>query len=255
MLDVSRLQPEARPIVEAAAAIYIRHTEPWLVGLIAHGSSVKGDFIPGCSDIDLQLYLEDAAFVAEETLPFELGMAIHRDLSKLDPAPFQYIQCYPHRRWLPEGYIGPIPSAYIVLAGTLPVAEATADQLRESARATLAELDPQPRFVLHTLLQCGGGKLARQLRLLCTHVWPTVYQVLTLQHDDPIRVWGLPKSQAIDLLPEDSQLAHSAREFYAGLHAYYPTESSVEHCLAALGRGLAVLRAAKQWWEATSATA
>src|SRR4051812_40016926 len=94
MLDLTGLTPAARPIVEAAAAIYIRHTQPWFVGLIAHGSAVKGGFIPGCSDIDLQLYLEDAAFGEGGQLPIALGLAIHRHLSQIDPAPFQYIQCY-----------------------------------------------------------------------------------------------------------------------------------------------------------------
>ena len=63
-LAVSGLTPEARPIAAAAAAVYMRHTRPWFIGLVAHGSAVKGGFIPGCSDVDLQLYLDDAAFTA-----------------------------------------------------------------------------------------------------------------------------------------------------------------------------------------------
>ena len=36
MLNLSPLTPEARPIVEAAAAIYLQHLQPWLVGLVVH---------------------------------------------------------------------------------------------------------------------------------------------------------------------------------------------------------------------------
>lgn len=61
-IDLSRFTPEARLIVEQAAKVYIEHTRPWFVGLIVHGSAVKGGFIPGCSDIDLHLYLDKAAF-------------------------------------------------------------------------------------------------------------------------------------------------------------------------------------------------
>lgn len=91
MFDVTGLQPEAQSIVQATSAIYYKHTSSWFIGLIAHGSAVKGGFIPGCSDIDLQLYLEDAAFSEHGILPLSTGMAIQRELSHIDPAPFQYI--------------------------------------------------------------------------------------------------------------------------------------------------------------------
>ena len=249
MLDVSRLLPEAQPIVEAAAAIYIRHTRPWFIGLIAHGSALKGGAIPGCSDIDLQLYLDDSAFVAEKRLPLDLGMAIQRDLSKLDPRPFQYIQCYAHTRTLPKGYVGPIPGAYHVVAGELPVAEATHDKLRDSARQALATLDTLPSFVFSTLLQHGGGMIERQARLLCTRIWPTLYQVLALQQDDAVRVWGLPKEQAIALLPVQSELSRQIRRFHNAVYAYYNQDHSVDQALEIFESGLAFLQAAKLWWE------
>ncbi|MBI4300529.1 MAG: hypothetical protein HY677_05275, partial [Chloroflexi bacterium] len=123
-VDLSGVTPEARPIVEAAARVYLRYLRPWFVGLIAHGSAVKGGFIPGCSDIDLQQYLEDAAFSEDGQLPFELLLALHADLARIDPAPFQYIQCYPFGSRLRDGWVGPIPGAYRLLAGRLPFPEA-----------------------------------------------------------------------------------------------------------------------------------
>src|SRR5688572_30765273 len=89
-LDLSGVQPEARPILEQAAHIYIAHTRPWFEGLLAHGSVVKGGFIPRCSDIDLKLYLRDELFEGRSHLPLELSVAIHRELAKIDPAPFSY---------------------------------------------------------------------------------------------------------------------------------------------------------------------
>jgi hypothetical protein len=180
-------------------------------------------------------------------LPLDLGLAIHRDLAQIDPAPFQYIQCYARTSRLPEGYIGPIPGAYRVVAGRLPVAEATAEQLRDSARAALAKLDPPPAHIARALLQHGGGKLARSVRLLCTEVWPILYQVLTLQQDDPIHVWGLPKERAIGLLPLNSAMGQAIRSFYAALRAYYPAEESIDLALSAIVSGVAVLQAARRW--------
>jgi len=252
MFDLSGLTPEARPIVEAAAAIYIRHTRPWFVGLIAHGSAFKGGFIPGCSDIDLQLYLEDAAFITPGVLPLQIGIAIQRDLARLDHAPFQYIQCYAHACDLPADYVGPIPGAYQVVAGRLPIAEATNQQLRESARQALATLDPLPAFVLRTLLQHGGGKLDRQARLLCTKVWPTLYQILALQQDNAVQVWGLPKEQAIALLPAQSDVNRTIRRFHQAVRVYYGEQASVEQAIEVFESGLAFLHEARQWWHATS---
>src|SRR5215469_11362945 len=251
MFDLSRLVPEAKSIVQAAATVYLRHTSPWFVGLLVHGSALKGGFIAGCSDVDLQLYLDASAFNVQGTLPFELCLSIHRGLSKFDPAPFRYIQCYAWSDNLPEEHVGPIPGAYHLVAGKLPVAEATGQQLRASARKALAEFDPEPVSTLHGLLSHGGGRLETRVRWLCTDVWPKLYQVLTLQYDDAPRIWGLPKQQAIALLPQDTPLGKAIRAFYQAVQIYYPAEASVEQALAVIERGVTFLKAAKAWWSET----
>jgi hypothetical protein len=223
-VDVSNLTPEARPIVREVATVYLEHTEPWFIGLIVHGSAVKGGVIPGCSDIDFQLYLEDSAFTSQGQLPLGLGLSIYRDLSQINLSPFRYVQCttLPSRLpeepalSLPKGFVGPIPGAYHLVAGRLPVAEATAGQLRESAQRALMELNPMPPFIMGRLLGHGGVRMARSIRLLCTKVWPVLYQVLTLQQDDVIRVWCLPKGEAIELLPANTSLSETIRGVLSG---------------------------------------
>ena len=249
MLDVSRVTAEARPIVEQAAIIYLRHTQPWFVGLLIHGSALKGGVIPGCSDIDLHLYLDEPAFTADGQLPLDLCLAIHRDLATVDPAPFRYLQCVALSRTLPPDYTGPIPGAYHVIAGTLPVPEATEQQLCDAARKALAVLKPVPQFITHALLECGGGRLSSCVRLLCTDVWSTLYHVLALQQGDAIGIWPLAKEEAIALLPPDTPLGREIRAFYRAVWIYYPAEESVEHALAVIATGAAFLGAAKSWWE------
>lgn len=251
MIDVSGLLPEARPIAERAAAAYLKHTAPWFIGLLAHGSAVKGGVIPGCSDLDFQLYLDDAAFSRQGQLSLELAFAIGRDLAGIDLGPFRYIQCYAKRPKPEEGFVGPIPGAYHLIAGRLPVPEATAEQLRESARQALARLNPATAFSLGPLLGPGGVRLARNLRLLCTIVWPVLYQVLTLQQADVLAIWRLPKDKAIDWLPPGSALHGSAASFYQVVRRYYPAEDSLETAFALIKAGAAFLEAAKSWWETT----
>lgn len=254
MVDVSGLTPEARPIVEKVAAVYLKHVAPWFIGLIVHGSAVKGGFIPGCSDIDFQLYLEDSIFSWHGQLPLELGFAIRRDLAEINPTPFRYIQCYAQTREQQEGFVGPIPGAYHLVAGELPVAEATAQQLRESARRGLGELNPAPTFIMGNLLGHGGVRLARSIRLLCTKVWPVLYQVLTLQQDDAIGVWGLPREQAIEQLPRNSALSRTIQRFYQAVRIYYPAEDSLEGALSIIDSGIVFLEAAKSWWKEVDVT-
>jgi hypothetical protein len=244
MFDTSRLTPEAQPIVEAAAAIYLRHTQPWFVGLVVHGSAFKGGFIPGCSDIDFQLYLDNRDF----PVPLEIYLSIQKEISQIDPAPFRYIQCYPHSNMLPEGHIGPIPGAYLLLAGRLPIAEATRSQLQESARKRIAALDPMPKYIVDGLLESGIGRLPWNIRWLCTDVWPTVYQVLALQGHDPFTAWSLPKPQAIALMPSDTPLGQTIRAFYQAVQTYYPSEESVAEGLAVIETGIAFLQNVKTWW-------
>lgn len=244
-ITVTGLIPEAQSIAAQAAAIYLKHTAPWFIGLVAHGSAVKGGHIANCSDIDFQLYLADEAFAADGELPLALGIAIHQELAQIDPAPFRYIQCYALTRHLRPDWIGPIPGAYHLVAGKVPVPLATAEQLRLSAQKDLAALQPDAI----NLLSHGGGRLERHVRLLCTKVWPVLYQVAALQQPDPIRVWNLPKAQVIALLPAESEVGQAIRAYDQAVRTYYPAERSVVEGLRVLETGTAFLLAARRWWD------
>ncbi|HEU5373894.1 MAG TPA: hypothetical protein VFV38_00495 [Ktedonobacteraceae bacterium] len=247
-LDLSRVVPEARPVVQAAASVYVRYTDQWLLGLLIHGSALKGGFIPECSDIDLHVYLLSDAFTIYQQLPLAICSAIQRDLARIDPAPFQYIQGYALPPAPRPGYVGPIPGAYHMLTGLLPVPEASEADLQNSARKSLADIDGRIAYYCRGLLDHGSGKLERLVRFICTDLWPILYQVLTIQEQDGIRVWGLPKPVAIALLPQESQLAKTARSFHQALQVYYPAGKSVENALQVIEAGIAFFEATRTWW-------
>jgi hypothetical protein len=251
MPDVSGLVPEARPIAQQVATVYLKHTAPWFIGLIAHGSAVKGGVIPNCSDIDFQLFLHESAYtVGGSSLPLELGFAIRRELEGIDLRPFRYVQCYVRTVQYKPDLVGPIPGAYHLVAGRLPVPEATADDLLRSAHRALDELDATSWFIMGKLFGPGGVRLERNLRLLCTKVWPVLYQVLTLQNpdSDAIELWCLTKQEAIERLPHDAPLYDAIQAFYRAVWAYYPAEDSLENALSLIQSGLAFLQSAADWW-------
>ncbi len=256
MLDVSPLVPEARPIAEKVAQVYLEHARPWFVALMAHGSALKGGFIPGCSDIDFKLFLDESAFDDDGRLPLGLAMDIQRDLSKIDTSPFQYIQCDA----VPVGDDGAkaelmvIPGTYHMLVGKLPFAEATVEQVVRQAHAGLSNLLVPPLKVINDLLEHGGGRLEYRVRLLCTAVWPALFNALTLRADDPLSVWRLPKPAVVELIPESDPLGRDIRAFYRYARDYYASGHSVEEALRVVECGVGFLRTAKEWYDTSIAS-
>lgn len=254
-LDVTPLVPEARPIALAAAQVYIHHTHPWLIGLLAHGSALKGGFIPGCSDVDMQLYLTEEAFDSEGQLPLELGLTIQRDLASIPLGPFQYIQCYARSPKPRDRMVGPIPGAYHMIFGSLPVPETSAEDLRTSALRALAGLRPIPDYIESGLLTYSMPRLERHVRLMCTDVWPFMYHVLSLTEPDPIAVWRLPKSEAITRLPSAMALRREAEAFMSAVRSGYTGEQAPDELLAIIAQGVAFRAAVVDWYSAREAEA
>lgn len=253
MVDISPVVPAAQAIVLKAAGVFERHTGPWMIGLLIHGSALKGGFIPGCSDIDLQLYLRDEALESDGSFPLSLAMAIQRDLAKIDPTPFQYIQCYElagafvraqHSDW-----IGPIPGAYHMLTGRLPIAEATEEQLQERGKQRLESIAAMRLSAVSDLLQHGGGKLPRAVRFLCTDVWPTLYSMLSYQTEHPFEIWRLSKEAAIARLPEIDPRGKAIRLFHQAVWHYYMEDHSVDAALAVMEQGVKFLRTVEERFE------
>jgi hypothetical protein len=207
--DVSGLIPEAQNVAREVSAIYWQHTQPWFVGLACFGSAVKGGVIPGASDIDFHLYLEDVAFTATNVLRLDIALAIQADLAQINPAPFRYIDGGAETGWLPEGHMGSIPGTYHLIAGRDPIAKATVAQVQAQARWSLARITPLPPFVSEGLLQHGAGRgqLALTVRSLCQVVWPTLYQVCCLRQADAMQVGNFRSRQSLRSSPKMSRWA------------------------------------------------
>lgn len=208
---------------------------------------MKGGFIPGASDIDFHLYLKESLLSDIGQLPIEMALDIHRDLAKINPYPFSYIQCDALSSKLPKGYVGPIPGAYHLVTGSLPVNEATSEQLKSSAKNTLSNLVTEPKY-LKNLLDHGDERLNRIVRLLCTQVSPTIYQVLSLQQEDAVKVWQLTKNEAINLLPDKEMMLY-VEQFYRKVKSCYPDKKSVEDAISLIKNGIAFFKSVQVWYQ------
>lgn len=247
--NLSGIQPEGHQIVRQAAQVFQGHLGTWLVSLVAHGSVVKGGFIPGGSDVDLVLFVEPGMLTNHGTLSVEMAIAIHRDLAAIDTKPFRYLQSHVQA---PGVMLGPgfISGAYHIVLGDPDIPLATADELRRSAQTALDQLAPDvvEARVSNHLLDRGEGRLYRELRFLCTDVWPMLYHVVTLHTGDPLGAWRLPKPEAIAAVSETGELGRAIRAFHGALIDHYVGGETAESALHCLCLGLEYLYAAKNWY-------
>ncbi len=249
IINVSGLVPEAQEITRCVAEIYLSHTRSWLISLLARGSAVTGGCIPGCSDINLLLYLDEGTFVGGLHPPLDLSLSVQSDLATISCAPFRRVQCEvvsPNRL---DTLTGPIPGAYHVIAGHCHLPETTPKQLETSAQAALDALQPWPPYVTSALWSRGAGRLPYCIRRLCTDVWAVLRQVLTFELADPLRAWQLPKVQAMALLAPESARSRLIWDFYRALQVYYPEQTDIEAAWDIVEHGIAFRRAARAWWQ------
>ena len=93
------------------------------------------------------------------------------------------------------------------------------------------------------------GRIDRDVRLVCTKLWPAPYDVLTCLARDPPELWSLPKDKAISLLPESSLLSGHIRWFHQQVREYYLRGRSVEVGLHVANLGVAFLEAARDSYQ------
>ncbi len=249
-IENTKLLEQTQTIVQQVSDIYTHHTQQWFIGLVVHGSAVKGGFIEGWSDIDFQLYLEDAAIIENGQLPLKLCLSIHKELSKINPYPYQYIQT---RVLTPSNarYGGLVTNTYELVKGRLLLHELTNEQLYERAQNYLNELNPEKLFATENLLEHGDDRLLKSVRAFCTAVWPALYQLLTIQKNDGIKIWGLTKIQALELLPINTSLGRTINAYHEAILNYYLNKSSVVNALNVIETGSNFLQNVKCWWNET----
>ena len=172
---------------------------------------------------------------------------IHRDLTKIDIYPFSYIQCEAYQQNFQKTTTPPVPGAYHLIAGKLPIKAATNQQLKESAKRSLDHLEVTPRF-LSNLLDHGEERLTRLVRLLSTQVSPIIYHILAIEKENAIETWQLPKNEAIKLLPT-KEMRFYAEQFYESAKRFYPEKKSIEDALGMVQYGVSFFQSAKHWYQ------
>lgn len=282
-IDIVGIQPSATSIVEGIARVFIDHLGASLVTLVAHGSAVKGGIVPGSSDVDAIAFVRPERLTAHGELPLDTALDLHRDLARIDPAPFRYLQAYVQPAGTMHG-LGFIPGTFHIVTGAPDVPTATGEELLAAARHALGELDPDAARarISHALLNHGEGRLDRQVRWTCTDVWPLMYHVACVHLDDgPERVapevtplvlprvgdsgvhgatqqaqlphaavaaWQRTKHEVLAILADDPIVGDPLAHWFEVVTDHYANGETLESALAALSAAGAFYDAAAQWF-------
>jgi hypothetical protein len=254
-MSLTSVQPEAREIVARLTDLCELQFGPDLRTLLIHGSAAKGGIIPGSSDLDFVMIIEPRLLTPGGELPFDRAVAFHAELAHIDPAPFLYLQGNVYPQGSPKG-VGFIPGTYHIALGDPEVPLATSDALLDSARTSLARCDPE-RYRndrSNALLNHGETRLFRQVRWMCTDIWPMAFHIATLVEGNGIRAWQRTKHQTVAFLAPDPVVGAPLQGWLDTVTRHYAVGETTATALEALSVGVAFLEAASRWYRTLIAT-
>ena len=220
-----------------------------LVAIITKGSTVRGGFIPGLSDVDLHVYLKDDAFVYSDFLKLELGLSLQEKMDGLirkydfGGGPVQVIMISVSQ---PRDWSGPLPGSYLLLYGDeCPDPTPTAEGILERDIANLR--NPHYGYgLVNSLVDKTSDALAGYVRRLNTAVTPTLYRVLSVFTKDPFKVWKMTRFEVLDALDQlemdgVKRFTKLGRKFYEIASQKHRLQSDLELCKEAIRIGFEVL--------------
>ena len=193
-----------------------------LVAIIPTGSIAKRGFSPGLSDVDLHVYLKDDVFIYSDFLKLEFGLSLQAKMDGLigkyglGGGPIQ-VMCLPVSNQRDWGE--PPPGTYLLLYGdTCPDPPPTAEDMLAQDLDSLK--NPIYAYKLtNSFADKSNADLAIYVRRPNTAVTPTLYRVLSLLTQAPIKTWKMTKFEVLEALEElddesAKRLAEPGRSFY-----------------------------------------
>lgn len=226
-----------------------------LVAIINKGSSVKGGFISGLSDIDLHVYLNDEVFIYSDYIKLEYGLALQEKMDKLlkkydiGESPIQVIMLNVSN---PKRWSGPLEGTYLILYGdSCPEPEPCAEEMLESDLFSL-----RSPYYFYNLINSYADKVSEELaefvRKINPAVTPTLYRVLSLMTNDPFKAWKMTRFEVLESLEklesdEARKLAKLGHEYFEIAGQRQKLKSDPDLCRKALKIGFEIIDIGKEF--------
>jgi predicted nucleotidyltransferase len=241
-----------KDFVEACKSVFGEN----LVSIITKGSTVKGGFIPGISDVDMHIYLKEEAFEHRDYLTLELGLKLQEKINDLlhrydiGGSPIQVI---PINVSMPKFWSRSLSGTYIFLYGDeCPEPEPEAEKMLEDDILNLQYQYPNYAYSLvNSYADKGNEELHQFVRRLNPAVTPTFNRVFSALTKDPFKAWKMTKFEVLDALEqlEDESakcLAQLGREFYEMAKQWDRVKTEPEFCRNMIRVGFKIIDLGKQ---------
>jgi len=249
-LEAEVLDRAAGLVVSACKAVF--GPDPICVSL--KGSAVKGDFIPGYSDLDFHIFLRPDVMDGENVPKAEHAVRFQRVFGHINPEDFDVSQFqiyFINSENYPKDWAPPVQGTYKVLWGSLPE---TAKEPEEPAYIRFAEqhlslpnIEYSRRSIVGRFVDKPDSRIASIVRLLGATLKNYMYSVSVLITRDPKIAFGLKLDKMTDIVEEGIGSAGHFRGFYEHISDWQRIRKDPECARQVLKEGIQALDEIARW--------
>ena len=186
------LRPALDLIVKSLREVLGEH----LIAVLLKGSLVKGDFIPGYSDVDIHVLVDYEVMEGPRSLRLEEALRIQERIGIIRPQDYdvwQFQIFFLSPEHYPYDWSPPLPGTYILLYGDVP------EDLRETEEGYYRKIDLSLHrisgyisYLLERFTDKPNQRLAEIVRLTGAILKGTLYNAVSLLEEKPLSVWRMP---------------------------------------------------------------
>ncbi len=253
-VTMDNLSLEVRKMVEALVAACRTVFGDHLKCVVVKGSLVKGDFIPGYSDLDLHAFVDPEMLMSDRTPKLEYALRFQEAIGKLEPrqldaSQFQIYFLRADRTM--EDWTPPVPGSYVVVYGTPPPAVLDWEGYDYVGRAKrgLAQIRADRRNLIDRALDKPDRVFSAFVRLGGTFVKGHAYSAAVVASGDPRRALTMRTAELLVYLEQVDSSLSAVRRFFDAVAEWRTIEREPDAARDAFRRSMEALEALERWAE------
>ena len=227
-----------------------------LTAVIAKGSVILGDFVPGYSDLDLHAFIEPSRLRSPLVPHPRDALRFQACIGATSPADFgcssfEVLMC--SADGYPPGWISPPEGTYELVYGSMPdwFVAPTKPECIAHGREHLRGVEPAMDSLLTKVVATSNAELSQVVRSIGAALKPAIYAVAAVLSTDPVGVWQTPRDAVIDALDGDLPFVESAQRFFHLISEWSHLRDSPEIARSAAAAGIAALAEIVEWNRST----
>lgn len=244
------LKPALDLIVRSLREVLGEH----LIAVLLKGSLVKGDFIPGYSDVDIHVLVDYEVMEGPRSLRLEEALRIQERIGVIRPEEhdvwqFQIFFLSPEH--YPYDWSPPLPGTYIPLYGDVPEdLKETEEGFYSKVDLSLHRISGYISYLLERFTDKPNRRLAEIVRLTGAILKATLYNAASLLEEDPLSVWHMPVWEVLsrwenELCPE----GHLSNFFNGVREEWKRVIEDPDFARSLFREGIESLRALERWFD------